>query len=452
MKQSYVLVVDDEPDIRHLMQEILEDEGYQVAVAKDGEEARNRMREHAPDLVLLDVWMPDIDGITLYKQLLGEGYQAPVIVMSGHGTVETAVEATRLGAYTFLEKPLSIGRLLPAVESALANASHRNTKSSTSRRLPTTDLIGKSLMMQRLREQLSRVAKYPLPVMIEGEPGTGKALCAHFLHTHGPHRGGPFLECHLSALPVQAMASALFGKEKEGEITPGKLEQAHGGTLYIANIEQLPLEYQDRLIGFLKSTEFLRQGGEQVVKSACRIICTSCCDLTSLVSEGRFRDDLYHLLKGISVHTPTLKEHSEDVPELLNSFVDNFVEREKLPYRHFTLPVQNALRNYHWPGNVKELNNIVRQLLITGTAAEVQLSELSDLLRQKPTPVATAIPETLLQLPLREAREEFERRYFQHQIAEHDGSVGKVAKASGVERTHLYRKFRALGIEFKSSK
>ena len=164
MKQPYVLVVDDEPDIRHLMQEILQDEGYQVAVAKDGEEARNKMREQVPDLVLLDVWMPDIDGITLYKQLLGEGYQAPVIVMSGHGTVETAVEATRLGAYTFLEKPLSIGRLLPAVEGALAHSHNRDQKGSAGRRQPTTDLIGKSLLMQRLREQLSRVAKYPLPV------------------------------------------------------------------------------------------------------------------------------------------------------------------------------------------------------------------------------------------------------------------------------------------------
>lgn len=307
-------------------------------------------------------------------------------------------------------------------------------------------------MMQRLREQLSRVAKYPLPVMIEGEPGTGKALCARYLHSHGPYHNGPFIESHLAALPVQAMASALFGKQQDEVITPGKLEQANGGTLYIANIEQLPLEYQDRLIGFLKSAEFLRQGGDQLIKSSCRIICTSFCDLAGLIAEGRFRDDLYHLLKGVSIHTPTLKEHSEDVPELLNSFVDNFVEREKLPYRHFTLAVQNALRNYHWPGNVKELNNIVRQLLITGSTPEVQLSELTDLLKQKPAPAPEALSEKLYHLPLREAREEFERRYFQHQIAKHDGSVGKVAKASGVERTHLYRKLRALGIEFKSSK
>lgn len=454
MKAPYILVVDDEPDIRQLIQEILEDEGYQVAVAKDGEDARIKMRKQTPDLTLLDVWMPDIDGITLYKQLLTEGHQAPVIVMSGHGTVETAVEATRLGAYTFLEKPLSIGRLLPAVEHALASSS-TNTHPSPNNlhtRQTTTQIVGKSLMMQRLREQLSRVAKYTLPAIINGEAGTGKALCARYLHGHGLHRDGPFVECHLAALPIQAMANALFGKEQNGEITPGKLELANNGTLYIADIEQLPLEHQDRLIGYLKSAEFLRQGGEITTKTATRIICTSQLDLNTLIHEGRFRDDLFHLLKGVSIHTPTLREHSEDLPELLNYFVDQFVEREKLPYRHFGLPVQNCLRNYHWPGNIKELNNIVRQLLITGVNSEVQLEELTNLLSDATPPSSSENHEPLFDLPLREAREQFERRYFEYQMAQHDGSVGKVAKASGVERTHLYRKLRALGIEFKSSK
>ncbi len=457
MKKSYVLVVDDEPDIRQLLQEILEDEGYQVAVAQDGESARNAIRDQQPDLVLLDVWMPDIDGITLYKQLLADGNSAPVIVMSGHGTVETAVEATRLGAYTFLEKPLSIGRLLPAIEGALA-ASQRHIPGQTKglqRRQSNTAIVGKSLLMQRLREQLGRVAKYSLPVMIEGEAGTGKALCARYLHSHGLHRDGPFVECQLAALPIQAMANVLFGKEQEDTVTPGKLEQANNGTLYIAGIEQLPLEYQDRLIGYLKSGEFLRQGGKQFIKASCRLICTSNFDLTSLVNQGRFRDDLYHLLKGVAIHTPTLKEHSEDVPELLNSFVDSFVEREKLPYRHFGLPAQNRLRNYYWPGNVKELNNIVRQLLITGNHSEVQLEELDGLLSKSPQQSHNEITENmsgLFELPLREAREAFERSYFEYHMAQQDGSVGKVAKVSGVERSHLYRKLNSLGIEYKTGK
>jgi len=454
MKPPYILVVDDEPDIRQLIQEILEDEGYQVAVAKDGEDARRQIREQTPDLMLLDVWMPDIDGITLYKQLLTEGHQAPVIVMSGHGTVETAVEATRLGAYTFLEKPLSIGRLLPAVARALASSPAKTNEQNTplNSRQATTQIIGKSLMMQRLREQLSRVSKYTLPIIINGEAGTGKALCARYIHSHGLHRDGPFIECHLAALPIQAMANALFGKECEGEITPGKLEQANHGTLYIADIEQLTLEYQDRLMGYLKNAEFLRQGGEVTIQSTTRLICTSSLDLNSLVDEGRFRDDLFHLLKGISIHTPSLSEHSEDLPELLNCFVDQFVEREKLPYRHFGLPTQNCLRNYHWPGNVKELNNIVRQLLITGINAEVQLDELKGLLCEKKPQSTATIDESLFALPLREAREQFERHYFKYQMAQQDGSVGKVAKSSGVERTHLYRKLHSLGIEFKSSK
>lgn len=454
MKQPYILVVDDEPDIRQLVQEILQDEGYQVAVAKDGAEALGQIHNEIPSLILLDVWMPDIDGITLYKQLISEGCQAPVIVMSGHGTVETAVEATRLGAYTFLEKPLSMGRLLPAVERALAasQAANITQQSTPHKRQEPTHIEGKSITMQRLREQINHVAKFSLPVIIEGESGTGKAFIARYLHNHGLNRDGSFVECHLSALPIQAMANVLFGSELEQEISLGKLEQASGGTLYIANIEQLSLEQQERLTGYLKSGEYLRQGGSTPQKIDCRLICTSACDLATLVEKGDFLSDLYHLLKGISIHTPTLNEHSEDVPELLNSFVDHFVEKEKLPFRHFGLPLQNQLRNYHWPGNIKELNNIVRQLLITGTQPEVQLEELDGLLSPEKLKIETPHYDELFSLPLREAREAFERRYFLHQMAQQDGIVGKVAKASGVERTHLYRKLRALGIEFKSGK
>ncbi len=454
MKHPYILVVDDEPDIRQLLQEILEDEGYRVAVAKDGETARDKIREQTPDLLLLDIWMPGIDGITFYKQMLSEGYQAPVIVMSGHGTVETAVEATRLGAKTFLEKPLSIGRLLPAIERALSTSKTDNilSKNSQNKRQSTTQIIGKSAVIQHLREQLSRLAKHPFPVIIQGEPGTGKALCARYIHSHSLQRDGIFVECHLAALPIQAMASALFGKKQQGKTTLGKLEQANNGTLYIANIEQLPLEYQDRLIGYLKSGEFIRQGCDHLIKASCRLICTSTNDLNHLIDEGRFRDDLYHLLKGLIIHTPKLQEHSEDVPELLNSFVDQFVEREKLPYRHFGLALQNSLRNYHWPGNVKELNNLVRQLLITGSNSEVQLDELDGLLSPNKQPVTQPGLDALFEQPLREARAKFEQRYFEYQLAQHDGNIGKVAKTAGIERTHLYRKLRALGIEFKSAK
>ncbi len=453
MKQPYILVVDDEPDIRQLIQEILQDEGYQVAVAKDGEDAHTQVHNRTPSLILLDIWMPGVDGITLYKQLLAEGCQAPVIFMSGHGTVETAVEATRLGADTFLEKPLSMGRLLPAVERALsASQSTQTNTPNTHKHQSASQLIGKSPTMQQLREQLAHVARFSLPVLIEGEAGTGKAFSARYLHHNGPQCDGPFVECHLAALPIQAMISTLFGKQKGGEITQGKVEQAHGGTLFITNIEQLPLAQQDYLIGYLKSGEYFRQGGDTPLKSACRLICTSTRDLPALIDDGHFRNDLYHLLKSASIHTPTLREHSEDIPELLTHFVDHFVENEKLPYRHFGLPLQNQLRNYHWPGNIKELNNIIRQLLITGAEPEVQLKELSGLLHTESAKTTPSDYDELFSLPLREAREAFERRYFTHQMEQQNGIVGKVAKASGVERTHLYRKLRALGIEFKSGK
>ncbi len=453
MKQPYILVVDDEPDIRQLIQEILQDEGYQVTVAKDGEDAHQQIINRTPSLILLDIWMPGIDGITLYKQLLAEGCQAPVIVMSGHGTVETAVEATRLGAHTFLEKPLSMGRLLPAIERALsASQSGKISTQNTHRHQSASQLIGKSPTMQRLREQLAHVAKFSLPVLIEGEAGTGKAFSARYLHHNGTQRDGPFVECHLAALPIQAMINTLFGKEEGGKVTPGKAEQANGGTLYITSIEQLPLEQQDYLIGYLKSGEYFRQGGDTPLKSTCRLICTSTRELPALINDGHFRNDLYHLLKSASIHTPALRKHSEDIPELLTHFVDHFVEKEKLPSRRFGLPLQNQLRNYHWPGNIKELNNIIRQLLITGAEPEVQLNELNGLLRTESTKTTLPSYDELFSLPLREAREAFERRYFTHQMEQQGGVVGKIAKASGVERTHLYRKLRALGIEFKSGK
>ncbi len=453
MKQPYILVVDDEPDIRQLIQEILQDEGYQVAVAKDGEDAHTQILNRTPSLILLDIWMPGVDGITLYKKLLAEGCQAPVIVMSGHGTVETAVEATRLGAHTFLEKPLSIGRLLPAIERALSASQpgQRSTQNSHKHQ-SASQLIGKSPTMRRLREQLSHIAKFSLPVLIEGEAGTGKAFSARYLHHNGAQCDGPFVECHLAALPIQAMISTLFGKDESGKITQSKVEQAKGGTLYITNIEQLPLALQDYLIGYLRSGEYFRQGGDIPLKSACRLICTSTRNLPALINDGRFRNDLYHLLKSASIHTPALREHSEDIPELITHFVDHFVEKEKLPYRHFGLPLQNQLRNYHWPGNIKELNNIIRQLLITGAEPDVKLDELNGLLHKESAKTAPSGYDELFSLPLREAREVFERRYFTHQMEQQKGVVGKVAKASGVERTHLYRKLRALGIEFRSGK
>ncbi len=453
MTKPYVLVVDDEPDIRALVKEILEDEGCEVRVAQDGEHARAALRERDPDLVLLDIWMPDIDGITFFKQNLAQQPRIPVIVMSGHGTVETAVEATRLGAYAFLEKPLSLNKLLPAVEGALASAKSAAGQEKVSARRAAFDvqLVGKSALMQHLRDQIGRVAHYDMPVLLLGESGSGKGAAARYLHASSARKDKPFVELRLAALPEASFEAMLFGQEEGAQSTPGAFERADGGTLYLANIEALPEPAQARLLNVIRNGSLVRVRGAQEVRTNVRLVCSAHGDLAALVAEGEFRQDLYHGLKGAVVTVPPLRDHIEDVPDLLNFFVDTLVLKQGLPYRHFPLPVQNRLRNYQWPGNVLELVNLVRQLLISASLEEIALDEVETLLKPA-LPSADNFLHEMFALPLREARDYFEKAYLEYHLQQEGGSVGRVAKIAGVERTHLYRKMRALGVDMKPGK
>ncbi|MEW5757642.1 MAG: sigma-54 dependent transcriptional regulator [Pseudomonadota bacterium] len=454
MSKPYVLVVDDEPDIRALVKEILEDEGCEVRVAQDGEHARAALRERDPDLVLLDIWMPDIDGISFFKQNLAlQQPKIPVIVMSGHGTVETAVEATRLGAYAFLEKPLSLNKLLPAVEGALAAAKTDAAPDKAAARRATLEaqLIGKSALMQHLREQIGRLAQYDMPVLLLGESGSGKGAAARYLHALSGRKGKPFVELRLAALPEASFEVMLFGQEEGAQITPGAFERAAGGTLYLANVEVLPAPLQARLVNVIRNGSLVRVRGVQEIKTSVRLVSSTRVDLAGLVEEGEFHQDLYHGLKGAVIAMPPLREHVEDVPDLLNFFVDALVVKQNLPYRHFPLPVQNRLRNYQWPGNVRELVNLVRQLLISASLEEIALEEVEALLKPA-LPSADNFLHEMFARPLREARDYFEKAYLEYHLQQEGGSVGRVAKIAGVERTHLYRKMRALGVEMKPGK
>lgn len=453
MSKPYVLVIDDEPDIRQLVKEILEDEGCQVAVARDGEQARQALHERRPDLVLLDIWMPDIDGITFFKEHLARGDDPPVIVMSGHGTVETAVEATRLGAYAFLEKPLSLNKLLPAVEGALATSGEASHEEAGAARRPVTEprLIGKSSVMQHLRDLLGRIAQHAMPVLMYGENGSGRCNCARYLHFTGGRRQGHFVELHIGAVPENSMEAMLFGRNSGADAMEGALERAAGGTLYLSDVELLPRGLQARLVNFVHNGEFLRSGTLTPVRADVRLVCATTQDLDILVQKGEFREDLYYQLKGVFVHVPSLRDHGEDLPELLKHFVDTLVEQEHLPYRHFTLPVQNRLRHYHWPGNIAELANLVRQALITGSGEEILLEDIESLLHPV-LPRAESFLSEMFAMPLRDARDRFEKVYLEYHLQQEGGSVGKVAKNAGMERTHLYRKLRSLGIEIKQGK
>jgi DNA-binding NtrC family response regulator len=453
MSALHILVVDDEPDIRDLVKEILEDEGYEVTTAENGAAAREARRARRPDLILLDIWMPDIDGVSLLKEWSeGDQLPGPVIMMSGHGTVETAVEATRLGAYDFIEKPLSMNKLLLTVKRALeADQLVRENLGLRRQVRPVTEPVGKSEMIQRLRTQVLRIAQHDAPVLIFGEPGTGKEIFARFLHMHSARRNGPLIVVGVGSIARENASLELFGSEQGDKIHYGLLEQASGGTLFLDELADMDLEAQAKLAGALENGSFLRIGGKEPVRVDVRIVAATHRDLEREVAERRFREDLYYHLNVVPIKLPPLREHLEDVPELLNYYVNYFVDQENLSYRHFSLAAQNRLRNYSWPGNIRELKNLVQRLLILGTEEEITQEEVDSAISSIPTSKTREVSSIPLNLPLREAREQFERSYLLQQFKDCDGNVARLAERVGMERTNLYRKLRALGIDPKKA-
>ncbi len=454
MANPFILVVDDEPDIRSLLKEILEDEGYEVQTAENASAARQARRSRRPDLILLDIWMPDVDGITLLKEWTEEEpLTTPVIMMSGHGTVETAVEATRLGAYDFIEKPLSLAKLLLTVEHALQAYNLSRENIGLRRHGPSlAEPVGRSQAMEQLRQQARRIAQHDTSVFINGEPGTGKGVFARYIHSVSARRDGPFIDVGVASLLSDNPIAELFGKEEGDKVHFGLLEQANGGTLFLDDIGDMDITIQARLLGALETGSYQRMDGNEPVQVDVRIIAASQYDLEQRVQNGSFRNDLYYHLNVVPLRIPPLREHGEDVPELLKFYVDYFVSQDKLPYRSFSMAAQNRLRQYHWPGNVRELLNLVQRLLIVGTSGEVEAEELELALGRRPaTTPATSTPSEEYEMPLRQAREQFERRYFLHLLQRFDGSVNRVAQHAGVERTNLYRKLRTLGIDTKQA-
>jgi two-component system, NtrC family, nitrogen regulation response regulator NtrX len=456
MSTPYILVVDDEPDIRGTVQEILEDEGFEVGTASDGVSAKQAMLARKPNLVILDIWMPDLDGISLLKSWQAEGrLPCPVIMVSGHGTIETAVEATRLGAYDFLEKPLSLAKLLLTVEHALeADKLQQENIGLKKKTNIVMQPVGKSSPMQRLTEQVKRIAQHDTWVLLQGESGSGKELFARYLHSISSRKNGPFVDMGVASIARENSTIELFGSEEDGKPHYGRLEQANGGVLFLDEVADMDMETQARLLSALETREFLRVGGADPVQVNVRIIAATARNLEAEVQEGNFREDLFYHLNVVPLKTLPLCDHKEDIPELLNFYVDYYVKNEKLVFRRFNVSAQNALRNYTWPGNVRELKNLVQRLLILGAGEEIGLEEVQNALGSVPKKVSGAAMSSpvSLDLPLREAREQFEKVYLEYQLQECGGSVGKLSKTVGMERTHLYRKLKALNIEFKSGK
>jgi len=451
MSNPHILVVDDEADIRGLLKEILSEEGYEVDVAANAAQARAARARQIPDLVLLDIWMPDVDGITLLREWsTGVADGCPVVMMSGHGTVETAVEATRLGAFDFVEKPLSLAKLLRTVERAL-DAGRRHRQSGKLLGAALTAPIGKSRLIQQLRAELQQMAANPSPLLLVGEPGSGREAFARYVHEHGPRAASPFITLIASTLREADAEERLFGRVgADGGGQEGLLEQVGNGTLFIHEIEDLPAGVQRLLYGVLESGQFTRLGGAEPVAFRARLISSAQPGIEQRAGGEALRRDLLAHLNVLIMRVPPLREYAEDVPDLLRYHVDRVVDTEGLPFRRFSVAAQNRLRNYPWPDNVRELRHLVHRLLIHGGSEEIRLEEIERELAVQAPPDEPLVKQDLLALPLREAREQFERAYLQQQLLLCNGKVGQLAKRVGMERTHLYRKLRSLGVDFRN--
>jgi len=449
MANARILIVDDEPDIRELVGEILADEGYEISKAGDASEARE-LRGHAPpDLVLLDVWMPGTDGISLLREWReSDTLDCPVVMISGHGSVEAAVEATRLGAFDFIEKPVSMAKLIVTVSNALeAGRLKRENAGLRNQQAPAImEPIGRSLAVQQLKRRLERIAAHDTPVLIQGEAGVGKAMAARWIHAHSRRSDQPFV-----VVPARSDGEDWNELLLGGGDMPGLLEQARGGVLFIEDVDRLHGKAQTALLSEIE------RGGLEVDKDGggsmdVRLIAGTHTGLEKMVQASKFDEQLYFRLNVVPLEIPPLRERQEDVPDLIRFYAEYFPSRDGVPYRHFSVAAQNRLRQHQWPGNLLELKNVVQRLLILGGGDEVSVDEVEEALAKSVAPTTSRgegqLP-GLFHLPLREAREEFEREYLTFKLRSVEGSVGKLAEVVEMERTHLYRKLRQLGIDPK---
>ncbi|MEL6374010.1 MAG: sigma-54 dependent transcriptional regulator [Pseudomonadota bacterium] len=449
-----ILIVDDETDIREQIAGILEDEGHRTRLARDSEEALNAIEERRPQLVILDIWLQGsrLDGLEVLSIIRKQHPELAVVIISGHGNIETAVTAIKRGAYDYIEKPFKADRLILVTMRALEAANlRREVRELRERSSQSADMIGKSVCMNQLRSSIERVAPTNSRVLIRGASGTGKELAARVMHEKSHRAGSPFVVLPAAAMAPDRVEEELFGIENHagGARKVGAFEEAHGGTLYIDEVADMPLETQGKILRVLVAQKFQRLGGGPTVAVDVRIISSTSRDLESDMKEGNFREDLYHRLNVVPLRVPSLAERRDDIPELVNYFVDQVAASSGLAPRKIGEDAIAVLQAHDWPGNVRELrNNIERLMILAGGDPSSQIT--SDML---PDEIGANVPlpvnggaEHLMSLPLREAREIFEREYLLAQINRFGGNISRTAEFVGMERSALHRKLRALGV------
>jgi two-component system, NtrC family, nitrogen regulation response regulator NtrX len=447
-----ILIVDDEAGIRSTLADILADERYETATAETAGEGAARLGRERFDLVLLDVWLPDRDGLELLKELKERDPELPVIVISGHGNVDSAVKAIRLGAYDFLEKPLSLSRVLLTVANALERSRlSREVRALADRFEKDDPLIGGSPRMLRLKTDLRVAAAAESRILITGENGTGKELVARQVHRFSPRARGPFVDVNCAAIPEELIESELFGHVK-GAFTgavadrAGRFEQADRGTLFLDEIADMSLKTQAKVLRVLQEQRFERVGGAATVRVDVRVLAATNKDLATEIKEGRFREDLYFRLAVIPLVLPPLRERREDLPALVEHFVREFAREIGRRPKAVAPAAMARLAAYAWPGNVRELRNVVERMMIMVPDETIEPADLPPGLRMDSAEVGPQLWEQDF-TSLREARAAFEKHYIERKLAELGGNMSRTAQALGLERSHLYRKLRALDIE-----
>jgi two-component system nitrogen regulation response regulator NtrX len=455
---SDILIVDDEADIRDLVAGILEDEGYEARTARDSDEAEAAIAQRRPNLMFLDIWLQGsrLDGLQLLDSVKAEHPHLPVVMISGHGNIETAVAAIKKGAYDFIEKPFKADRLVLVADRALETSRLKREVRELKQLAPhSASLVGSSGPMLHLRQTIEKVAPTNSRVLIVGPSGAGKELTARTIHALSPRATGPFVVINAAAITPERMEIELFGIEgangaQAGARKIGALEEAHDGTLFIDEIGDMPRETQNKILRVLVDQTFQRAGGSTKVEVNVRIITSTTRNLEEEIAAGRFREDLYHRLSVVPIRVPPLVERREDVSELVEHFMEQISQASGLPKRRIGNDALAVLQTHDWPGNVRQLrNNVERLMILAGGDPEAVIT--ADMLPQDVGSMVPAMPkgggEHLMGMPLRDAREAFEREYLRAQISRFSGNISRTAEFVGMERSALHRKLKALGMD-----
>lgn len=448
---SDILIVDDERDIRELISDILEDEGYATRKAGNSEDCMAQLNQELPSLLILDIWLKDsqMDGIDILKTVKRDNPEVPVVIISGHGNIEIAVAAIKQGAYDFIEKPFNIDQLMVVIRRAM-EASQLRRENTDLRRKETgsSEMVGSSAAFRGLVGQLDKVTKSNGRVMLSGPAGSGKEIAARYIHLNSARSSAPFVTVSCAGIEPDSMEEVLFGRESsERGVEPGLLEQAHGGVIFFDEVADMPLGTQSKILRVLVDQQFQRVGGNDKVRVDLRVISATNKDLEAEINADRFRQELYHRLNVVPINVPSLADRREDIPQLAEYFIAQFNESQGLPLRALADEAVALMQTMTWPGNVRQLKNMVERVLILGDGTGP--IEAKDLPREEDKVVEegrVVLSGALATLPLREAREAFEREYLLTQINRFGGNISRTASFVGMERSALHRKLKSLGV------